>query len=137
MKSYFLILIENFIGIGYLILFLFGFFNDNLNLTIIGGIGMLIFMFIMIREQPKNLTSFLFMCVIGSLVAYFVSKWWLGLFWVSAFFSAGQFFSIIALLKNKKQIIYQAENKMNEKISFIEILSFTGLLIGPVLLANS
>jgi hypothetical protein len=154
MKNYYLILIENFIGIGYLILFLLGFFTDNLNFIHIGGIGMLIFMFIMIKGQPKNLSSFLFMCVIGSVAGYFISKWWLGLFWVSAFFSAGQLFGIIALLKNRKQIIDQVEEQKNDtedlfkfamtgktanpdKISIIEILFFIGLLIGPYLFANN
>jgi hypothetical protein len=153
MKNYYLILIENFIGIGYLILFLFGFFTANLNFNYIGGMGMLIFMFIMIKGQPKNLSSFLFMCGIGSVVGYFISKWWLGLFWVSAFFSAGQLFGIIALIKNKKQIIDQVEEQRIEtedlfkftmtgktadpdKISIIEILFFIGLIIGPYLIAN-
>lgn len=154
MKNYYLILIENFIGIGYLILFLLGFFTDNLNFYHIGGIGMLIFMFIMIKGQPKNLSSFLFMCGIGSVIAYFVSKWWLGLFWVSTFFSAGQLFGIIALIKNKKQIINQVEEQKigtedlvksaitgkttdTDSISIIEIMFFIALLIGPYLFANN
>lgn len=154
MKNYYLILIENFIGIGYLTLFLIGFFTDNLNFMNIGGIGMLIFMFIMIKGQPKNLSSFLFMCGIGSVIAYFVSKWWLGLFWVSAFFSAGQLFGIIALIKSKKQIIEQVEEQKigtedlfkfamtgkttdPDRISILEIMFFIGLLIGPYLFANN
>jgi hypothetical protein len=153
MKNYYLILIENFIGIGYLILFLIGFFTDNLNFYHIGGIGMLIFMFIMIKGQPKNLFSFLFMCGIGCVVAYFVSKWWLGLFWVSAFYTVGQLFGIRALIKNKEQLIEQIDEQKIEtedllkyamtgktadpdKIEIIEILFFIGLIIGPYLLAN-
>lgn len=154
MKNYYLILIENFIGIAYLILFLIGFLGDNLNFMNIGGIGMLIFMFIMIMEQPKNLSSFLFMCSIGAVVAYFVSVWWLGIYWVSAFFSAGQLFGIIALIKNKKQLIDLVESKKIEtddllkfaltgkttdpdKISFIEIMFFVALLVSPYLLSNN
>ena len=153
MKNYYLILIENFIGIGYLILFLIGFFTDNLNYINIGGIGMLLFMFIMIKEQPKNLSSFVFMCGIGSLIGYFISKWWLGLFWVSAFFSAGQLFGIFALVKNKRQIIEKVEEQKignqellkfamtgkttdPDKIAIIEILFFIGLIIGPYLIDN-
>lgn len=153
MKNYYLILIENFIGIGYLSLFLIGFFTDNLSFINIGGIGMLIFMFIMVKGQPKNLSSFLFMCGIGSVIAYFVSKWWLGLFWISAFFSAGQLFGIITLIKNKKQIIDQVEElkvgtedlikfvttgkaTAPDRISIIEILLFIGLIIGPYLIVN-
>lgn len=143
MKNYYLILIENFIGIGYLILFLLGFFTDNLNFYHIGGIGMLIFMFIMIKGQPKNLFSFLFMCGIGCVVAYFVSKWWLGLFWVSAFYTVGQLFGIRALLKNKEQIknmnlanfAMSGMKSVPDKIGLIEILFFIGLLIGPYLFA--
>ena len=72
MKNYYLILIEHFIGIGYLILFLLGFFTDNLNFYHIGGVGMLIFMFIMVKGSSKNLTTFLIACGIGALIAYFV-----------------------------------------------------------------
>ena len=153
MKNYYLILIENFIGIGYLILFLIGFFTDNLNYINIGGIGMLLFMFIMIKEQPKNLSSFVFMCGIGSLIGYFISKWWLGLFCVCAFFSAGQLFGIFALVKNKRQIIEKVEEQKignqellkfamtgkttdPDKIAIIEILFFIGLIIGPYLIDN-
>lgn len=145
MKNYYLILIENFIGIGYLILFLIGFFTDNQSFYHIGGIGMLIFMFIMIKGQPKNLFSFFFMCGIGCVVAYFVSKWWLGLFWVSAFYSTGQLFGIIALIKNKEQIrnMNLANFAMSgmksdpDKLGLLEILFFIALLIGPYLLANN
>jgi hypothetical protein len=145
MKNYYLILMENFIGIGYLVLFLLGFFTDNLNFYHIGGIGVLIFMFIMIKGQPKNLFSFLFMCGIGCVVAYFMSKWWLGLFWVSAFYTTGQLFGISALLKNKKQIknmnhanFAMSGMKSNpDKIGPVEILFFIGLLIGPYLFANN
>lgn len=145
MKNYYLILIENFIGIGYLILFLLGFFTDNLNFYHIGGIGMLIFMFIMIKGQPKKLFSFLFTCVIGCVVAYFVSNWWLGLFWVSAFYTAGQLFGIIALIKNKEQIknanlanfAMSGMNSDPDKIQIIEILFFAGLLLVPYLLGNN
>lgn len=145
MKNYYFILIENFIGIGYLILFLFGFFTDNLNFYHIGGIGMLIFMFIMIKGQPKNLFSFLLMCGIGCVFAYFVSEWWLGLFWVSAFYTFGQLFGIITLLKNKERIknmnlVSYAMSGMKsspDKIELIEILFFIGLLIGPYLFANN
>jgi hypothetical protein len=153
MKNYYLILIENFIGIGYLTLYLIGFFTDTLNLLNIGGIGMLLFMFIMIKGQPKNLSSFLFVCGIGSLIGYFISKWWLGLFWVSAPFSAGQLFGIIALIKNKRQLIEQVEeHKIGnqelfkfamtgkttdpDKLAIIEILFFIGLIIGPYLITN-
>lgn len=153
MKSYYLILIENFVGIIYLILFLLGFFTDNLNFYHIGGIGVLIFMFIMIKGQPKNLFSFLIICGIGCLIAYFVSKWWLGIFWVSAFFTVGQLFGIRALLKSKKQLITQIDEQTIEtedlfkyamtgktadpdKIEIIEILFFLGLILGPYLLAN-
>ena len=145
MKNYYLILIENFIGIGYLILFLIGFFTDNQSFYHIGGIGMLIFMFIMIKGQPKNLFSFLFMCGIGCVVAYFVSKWWLGLFWVSAFYTAGQLFGISALIKNKEQIrnMNLANFAMSgmksdpDKLGLIEILFFIALLVGPYLFANN
>lgn len=145
MKNYYLILIENFIGIGYLILFLFGLFTDNLNFYHIGGIGMLIFMFIMIKGQPKNLFSFLLMCGIGCVVAYFVSKWWLGLFWISAFYTVGQSFGIRALFKKKEQIknmnlanYVMSRKKSNpDKIRLIEILFFIGLLIGPYLFASN
>lgn len=153
MKNYYLILIENFIGIGYLTLFLIGFFADSLNFMNIGGIGMLLFMFIMIKGQPKNLSSFLSMCGIGSLIGYFISQWWLGLFWVSALFCAGQLFGIIALIKNKRQIIEKVEEQKignqelfkfamtgkttdPDKIAIIEILFFTGLIIGPYLIDN-
>lgn len=153
MKNYYLILFENFIGIGYLILFLIGFFTDNLNYINIGGIGMLLFMFIMIKEQPKNLSSFVFMCGIGSFIGYFISKYWLGLFWVSAFFSAGQLFGIFALVKNKSQIIEKVEEQKivnqellkfamtgktadPDKIAIIEILLFIVLIIGPYLINN-
>ena len=153
MKNYYLILIENFIGIGYLILFLIGYFTDSFNFMNIGGIGMLLFMFIMIKGQPKNLSSFVFICGIGSLMGYFISKWWLGLFWVSALFSAGQLFGIIALIKNKRHIIEKVEEQKignqelfkfamsgkttdPDKIAIIEILFFIGLIIGPYLIAN-
>ena len=144
MKNYYLILIENFIGIGYLTLFLIGFFTDNLNFMNIGGIGMLIFMFIMIKGQPKNLSSFLFTCGIGSVIAYFVSKWWLGLFWVSAFFSAGQLFGIIIDQVEEQKIgtedlfKYAMTGKTTDpdRISIIEIIFFIGLIIGPYLIAN-
>ncbi|NGX84874.1 hypothetical protein [Aequorivita sp. KMM 9714] len=151
MKNYYLILIENFIGIGYLILFLFGFFTNNLNLYHIGGIGMIIFMLIIIKGQPKNLTSFLIICGIGSIVAYFVSNWWVGLFWASAFFSVGQVFGIIALIRNREFIIKEVENQKiktkdlvkfavtgkapdPDKLSIIEVLLFFSLIIIPYLL---
>lgn len=136
MKNYYFILIENFIGIGYLVLYLLGFFADNLNFYCIGGIGMLIFMFIMIKGQPRNLFSFLFVCGIGCIVAYFFSEWWLGLFWVSALYTVGQLFGIRSLLKNKEQIMTGMKSDP-DKIELIEILFFIGLLIGPYLFANS
>jgi|GEM_PF-967349 len=145
MKNYYLVLIEHFIGIWYLILFLFGFFTDNQSLYHIGGIGMLIFMFIMIKGQPKNLFSFLFVCGIGCVVAYFISKWWLGLFWVSAFYTIGQIFGISALIKNKEQVknMNLANFAMSgmksdpDKLRLIEILFFIALLVGPYLIANN
>lgn len=144
MINYYLILIVNFIGIGYLILFLIGFFSDNLNLFYIGGIGMLIFMFIIIKEQPKNLFSFLFMSGIGCAVAYFVSKWWSGLFLVSAFYTIGQLFGIRTLIKNKEKIknLNLANFAMSgmvsnpDEIKLIEIPFYIVLIIGPYLLAN-
>lgn len=145
MKNYNLILIEHFVGIGYLILFLVGFFSDNQSFYQIGAIGMLIFMFIMIKGQPKNLSSFLFACAMGCVIAYFVSKWWIGLFWVSAFFTAGQSFGMIELIRNKNQIQDMnlgdfARSGMKsdpDKINLVEIIFFIGLLIGPYLLANN
>lgn len=144
MKNYYLILIENFIGIGYLILFLFGFFTDNLNFYHIGGIGMLIFIYIMVKGQPKNLFSFLFVCGIGCVFAYFISKWWLGLFWISAFYSVGQLFGVVALIKNREQI--KTMNLANfalsgmtsdpDKIGLVEILFFIGLLSVPYFFGN-
>jgi two-component system chemotaxis response regulator CheB len=59
MKNYYLILMENFIGIGYLVLFLLGFFTDNLNFYHIGGIGVLIFMFIMIKVLVVDDSAFM------------------------------------------------------------------------------
>jgi len=144
MKNYYLILIENFIGIGYLILFLIGFFTNNANFYNIGGIGMLIFMFIMIKGSTKNLTTFIFACGIGALIAYFVSKWWIGVFWVSAFFTAGQILSIGAIIKAKDQIenmnlVNYAMSGMDsnsDKIQITEILFFIVLIVGPYFLAN-
>jgi len=153
MKNYYLILIENFIGIGYLTLFLIGFFTNTLNLLNIGGIGMILFMLIMIKEMPKNLFSFLFMCGIGSIIGYLISKWWLGLFWVSAIFTAGQLSGIIVLIKYKRQLIEQVEELKivnhellkfamtgkttdPDKLAIIEVLLFIGLIIGPCLITN-
>lgn len=145
MKNYYLVLIEHFIGIAYLILFIIGVFTDNQSLYYVGGIGMLIFIFIMIKGQPKNLVSFLFMIGVGCIVAYFISKWWLGLFWISAFFTVGQLFGISALIKNKdqfrnlNQVSFENSNmKSNsDKIEFIEILFLIVLLFGPYLVANN
>jgi hypothetical protein len=139
MKNYYLTLSENFIGIGYLILFLLGFFKDNMSFYHIGGIGLLIFMFILIKRQPECLFSCLFLWGIGCVVAYFVSNWWLGLFWVSAFYSVGQLFGIRALLKNKVKMknmtlanFARSGMKSNpDKIGLVEVLFFVGLLIGP------
>ena len=101
MKNYYLILIEHFIGIGYLILFFIGSFANYTTLYYTGGIGMFLFILIMVKGQPKNLSSFLFMCLLGSIIAYFISNWWSGLFWMSAIFTVGQIFGMSALIKSK------------------------------------
>ena len=145
MKSYYLILIENFIGIGYLILFLLGCFSYNTNFYHIGGIGMLLFMFILIKRRPENLFSFLFMWGMGCTVAHFVCNWWSGLFWVSACYTVLQLFGIRALLKNKEKIknrnlisFTRSEIKFTPyKIGLVEMLFFIALLIGPYLFTNS
>ena len=153
MKNYYFILIENFLGIGYLLLFLFAFFADNPLNIYIGGIGMLVFVFIMIKDESKKLSFFLLICGIGTVIGYFISEWWLGTFWASAFFTAGQIFGIIHLLKNKNQIIDGIENGKietddlvkfamtgkttdSDKLPQVEILLFIILLIVPYLLST-
>jgi len=139
MKSYYLILTENFIGIGYLLLFLIGFFINNLNLYHIGGGGMFIFMLVMIISQSKKLFLFLAICTIGCIVAFFASKWWLGLFWVSSLYSAEQLFGISTLLKNKKKIIEETSKKTTraDNIEISEILFFIALIVVPYLLEKN
>ena len=138
MKNYYLILTKNFLGIGYLLLFLIGFFINDLNLYHIGGGGIFIFMVVMTISQSKKLFLFLFMASIGCIVAFFASKWWLGLFWVSSLYSAEQLFGVSPLLKNKKKLIEGISKKttIRDNIELSEILFFIALIIAPYVFVN-
>lgn len=146
MKNYYLIVAEHFIGLAYLLLFFYGFFTDKELLTNIGGIGTVLFIYIMVKGQAKNLISLIMFSVIFSIIAYFINHWWYGLYWAGAFFSIGQVFGLVALLKVDKEQL-RNQNLINfgmtgmksdpDKLGLIEILFFIGLIVGPYLLSNN
>ena len=78
------------------------------------------------------------MASIGCIVAFFASKWWLGLFWVSSLYSAEQLFGVSPLLKNKKKLIEGISKKttIRDNIELSEILFFIALIIAPYVFVN-
>lgn len=134
MKDYFKIILLNTIGFFQLILFFIGFYQNNTHFSFYGGIGMFIFITLMISGQPRNQSGFLFALIIGCIISSFLSRWYNGFFWVSAIFSIGQIPGFVLLLNKRKEMIAisKIENS-NQKFSVFDFVPFFILIFIPYL----
>lgn len=138
MKNYYLVIVLHLIALIYAILFLYGFFKESLNLYLIGGIGLTLFIFIIIKGQLGNLMTFLLACAVGAGIGYAVNNWYEGIFWISFIFTIGQMFGFKALVENRGNVRIMSDVEKNEngntsfdRIGIIEIAFFVALLIAP------
>jgi len=134
MRSYFLQILENIIGISAGILFIYGFYMENKAILIAAGVGTILFMISQLEGQPRNAGSYFFMLVIGSIVAAFISKWYIGLFWVSAVYAIGQTFGLLKLLANKNELVLLLNLNNAGGISSKDLLAIFLIIIIPVLI---
>lgn len=140
MKTYLLVTIEHLIGFIYLIAFLMGFFNSDELPMFTGGIGMFLFITIMILDNQSFQKSFLFALFIGSIISAFISNWYYGIFWVSTFFVLGQIPGLIILISKRKQILLESKNNQvifesyvaKDEITKREITWFIILIFVPI-----
>lgn len=141
MKVYYFQVIENLIGISFAILFLFSYFSDNHNLMISCGVGAFVFMTSQLVGQNRNQLSFLMMIVLGAIIGYFVSKWYLGAFWVCSIFSLGQIFGLLRIISSKDSLVQMLKENNMDKISLKDSIWFISMLVIPIatflLLSNS
>ena len=63
--NYYIILFENIIVIFYMFLFLYGFFIDDVTLSLVGGVGTTLFILIITIGQSSNQYTLLFFYLIG------------------------------------------------------------------------
>ena len=132
MKVYYFQVIENLIGISFAILFLVSYFSDNEQLMISSGIGAFIFMTSQIVGQNRNQLSFLAMIVLGAIIGFFISKWYLGVLWICVVFSLGQILGLFKILSSKDKLIAFLEENNMDGIKTSETVFFTLMILAPI-----
>ncbi|SEH53546.1 hypothetical protein [Epilithonimonas hominis] len=136
MKNYYFTLLQQIIGIFYLLIFIIGYFTKTDVLVSLGGFGMLIFMTVMTMYEPSKLFKFLGFVISLGIIGYFFITIKKGIFVASAIFTFGQIFGLIHYLGQRNQIAkIMEENNISDKIGIREISGFVILIVVPYLIS--
>ena len=135
MKNYYFTLLQQIIGVLYLLIFLIGYFIKDDILITLGGFGMLIFMIVMTMYEATKLIKFLGCVIFLGIIGYFFFTIKKGIFVASAIFTFGQIFGLIHYLGRRNQIAkIMEENNISDKIKISEISGFIILVFLPYLI---
>ena len=136
MKNYYFTLLQQIIGVLYLLIFIIGYFNKNDILISLGGFGMLIFIIVMTMYEASKLFKFLGLVIFLGIMGYFFFTIKKGIFVASAIFTFGQIFGLIHYLGQRNQIAkIMEENNISDKIGIREISGFVILIFVPYLIS--
>jgi hypothetical protein len=124
LKNYFFLL--NIIGVIYFILFLIGFFTSNSLMYSIGGIGMFLFIRILIiGDQKKIWTLYSAIILFTLLFLLFKVSWYKTFFWITFTFVIGQIIPSLIIIFGGNNLY----NSIVEKAEKYELISFKTLHI--------
>lgn len=136
LKTYFTLL--NSFGIIYFVLYLIGFFTSNSLIYSIGGVGMFLFIRLLIIGDRKKIWTLYSAIILFTLIfLIFKISWYKIFFWVTFSFVIGQIIpSLMFIFGGNKLYDSLLENAEKYEIISIKTFQLLLLLIVPFLLRN-